>query len=276
MVRALVLGVVQGLTEFLPISSSAHLVLVPYFAGWSKPGLAFDVALHLGTLAAVVWHFRADLAMLARGLISGGEGRRLLGLLALGSAPVAIAGVAFESSVGRVFIEPLWTAGLMMFMAVWLVVGERAARRPTGALDAASMKDTTPPGDRDLPIDMTLRWSDAAVVGMAQAVALLPGISRSGSTIATGLLRGMDRQAAARFSFLLSIPAIAGALVVQVPALPSVQGAIGDVVVGIVASFVSGLWAIRWLLRIISTRGLNAFAIYLAILASVVVITGAV
>ena len=273
MLRAFVLGVVQGLTEFLPVSSSAHLVLVPYFAGWDTPRLTFDVALHLGTLAAVVWHFRADLVQLARGLVSGGDGRRLLGLLAVGSVPVAIAGMAFESSVERVFTEPLWTAGLLLAMAAWLMAGERAAGRP--AVPATvGVEAEDPRINRQPQIGMNLRWSDAAVVGAAQAAALLPGISRSGSTIATGLLRGADRQTAARFSFLLSIPAITGALVVQLPDLPSAQVAAADVAVGVAAAFVSGLWAIRWLLRVISTRGLTGFAVYLAILASVVLVTG--
>lgn len=269
MLRAFVLGAVQGLTEFLPVSSSAHLVLVPYFTGWPAAGLAFDVALHLGTLAAVVWHFRADLAQLARGLVVGGEGRRLFGLVAAGSVPVAVAGMAFESSVERVFTEPLWTAGLLLAMAAWLMAGERAAGRPAVAVEGADPRTHSEP-----PIGVNLRWSDAAVVGMAQAAALLPGISRSGSTIATGLLRGVDRQTAARFSFLLSIPAIVGALVVQLTDLPSVHVAAADVAVGVGAAFVSGLWAIRWLLKVISTRGLTGFAMYLAILASVVLVTG--
>ena len=124
MLRALVLGLVQGVTEFLPISSSAHLVLVPYALGWPEAGLAFDVALHVGTLAAVVWHFRSELARLARAVVAGGRDRRLLGLLAVASVPVALAGVLFESGVERVFGEPLWTAGLMLVMAGWLVAGE--------------------------------------------------------------------------------------------------------------------------------------------------------
>ncbi len=273
LLRGLVLGVVQGLTEFLPVSSSAHLVLVPYFAGWPAPGLAFDVALHLGTLAAVLWHFRGDLVELARGLVGGGPERRVLGLLVVGSVPVAVAGLALESSVERVFAEPLWTAGLLLVMAVWLVAGERFAGRPV-PLPAATGDG---PDDRETTEStrlLSLRWSDAALVGVAQAAALLPGISRSGSTIATGLLRGVGRQAAARFSFLLSIPAIAGAIAVQLPDLPAAQVALGDVAVGVVAAFVSGLWAIRWLLRFISTRRLTGFAVYLAVLASVVLVTG--
>lgn len=273
MFRALVLGVVQGLTEFLPVSSSAHLVLVPYFAGWPKPDLAFDVALHLGTLAAVVWHFRADLAALGRGLFGGGEGRRLLGLLTVGSVPVALAGIVFESTVERVFTEPMWTAGLLLVMAVWLVAAERAASRPARVPAVASpdaQQGSTP------QVEAEVSWSDAALVGVAQAAALLPGISRSGSTIATGLLRGVERQTAARFSFLLSIPAITGAILVQAPDLSSAQVSAGDVAVGVVAAFVSGLWAIRWLLRIISTRGLTGFAVYLTVLAGVVLITGQV
>ena len=269
MLRALVLGVVQGVTEFLPISSSAHLVLVPYALGWPEAGLAFDVALHVGTLAAVVWHFRSELARLARAVVAGGEDRRLLGLLAVASVPVAFAGVAFESGVERVFGEPLWTAGLMLVMAAWLVVGEWAAGRPSrrGPDRPAPSRPATDPATG-------LRWGDAVIIGVSQAAALLPGISRSGSTIATGLLRGVDRQTAARFSFLLSIPAIAGAIAVQLPDMASGPGVGLDLAVGTLASFVSGLWAIRWLLRIISTRGLGGFAVYLAALAAVVLVTG--
>ena len=271
MLRAFVLGLVQGMTEFLPISSSAHLVLVPYFAGWAPMGLAFDVALHLGTLAAVVWHFRADLVKLGRALVTGGEGRRLLGLLAVASVPVAAGGVAFEASVERVFTEPMWTAGLLLVMAAWLVAGERAAFRPAPVPMAVGSDDGY--GERDAGL-VSLKWSDAAVVGVAQAAALLPGISRSGSTIATGMLRGVDRQTAARFSFLLSIPAIVGAIVVQAPAVQSAQVSVAAIALGVGASFVSGLWAIRWLLRVISTRGLTGFAVYLAVLAAVVLVTG--
>lgn len=275
MLSAFVLGLVQGVTEFLPISSSAHLVLVPYFAGWAPMGLAFDVALHFGTLAAVVWHFRADLVKLGRALVTGGgdEARRLLGLLAVASVPVAVSGAALEGSVERVFSEPMWTAGLLLVMAAWLVAGERAASRSAPVAMAVGSDDGY--GERDARL-ASLKWSDAAVVGVAQAAALLPGISRSGSTIATGMLRGVDRQTAARFSFLLSIPAIVGAIVVQAPAVASAQLPVAAITLGVGASFVSGLWAIRWLLRVISTRGLTGFAAYLAVLAAVVLVTGQV
>lgn len=272
MLRALVLGVVQGVTEFLPISSSAHLVLVPYALGWPRAGLAFDVALHLGTLAAVIWHFRGELARLARSVVTGGQDRRLLGLLAVGSAPVAVAGLLLESRVERVFDEPLWTAGLMLVMAAWLLAGEWAAGRPARDQPAASAADTPPRSAEDPATG--LRWGDVVVVGVAQAAALLPGISRSGSTIATGLLRGMDRQTAARFSFLLSIPAILGAIASQAPDMAATPDLGAELVVGTLAAFVSGLWAIRWLLRVISTRGLGGFAVYLGLLAVVVLVTG--
>lgn len=266
MLQALILGIVQGATEFLPVSSSAHLVLVSYFAGWEGHGLAFDVALHLGSLVAVVWHFRVDLLDVARGMVArGGEegrgGRRLLALLVIGTLPVAVAGLTFESTVERAFTEATWTAGFLLVTAVLLWLSERVARPP------AVSPDEPPPPVHEARV---LGWGDAAVMGVAQAFALFPGISRSGATIAAGLLRGIDRRAAARFSFLLSIPAIVGAIVLQVPELGVSQVPMGEVVVGVLASFVASLWAIRFLLRIITTQGLNGFAVYLVALAAVV------
>lgn len=274
-VRALVLGLVQGLTEFLPVSSSAHLVLVPYFAGWSRPGLAFDVALHFGTLSAVIWHFRSDLVMLTRSLLGGDEhGLRLLTLLVVASAPVALVGATLETQIARVFSAPSWTAWLLLVMAFWLLAGERSARRP-GAVPIVAATHEEQTQDTDgVGGSPGIGWSAALVIGVAQAAALLPGISRSGSTIATGLLLGVDRQTAARFSFLLSIPAIVGAISVELPNLAASQVAPTELTAGVIAAFVSGLWAIRWLLRIISTRGLTGFAVYLALLATVVLTTG--
>lgn len=268
MLRALVLGIVQGLTEFLPVSSSAHLVLVPHFAGWSRPGLAFDVALHVGTLLAVVWHFRRDLLQVARSLLGLGddpaEGRRLLGLLVVGSLPVAAAGLLLESTVERAFGEPIWTAGFLLVTALLLVLGERTAR-PAEEEPPAPRAPIPPAAE-----GRVVGWGDAVVMGLAQAAALFPGVSRSGSTISAGMMRGVGRQVAARFSFLLSIPAILGAVVVQLPDLAAADVPPIEVLVGVVAAFVSGLWAIRFLLRVITTRGLHGFAAYVTVVAVVV------
>ncbi|MBW3577780.1 MAG: undecaprenyl-diphosphate phosphatase [Actinobacteria bacterium] len=283
MLRAVVLGVVQGLTEFLPVSSSGHLVIVPYLLGWRQPQLAFDVALHIGTLIAVVGYFAADLWYLATravgiGVVEAGEvprARRTIGLLGVGSVPAAAVGVTMEGHIEDVFGQPLAVAGFFLVTAALLYSAEVARRRrarqriPSGVQDDDDIPASLDPG-RD---ETTVELVDAVVIGVAQAAALLPGISRSGSTIAAGMFRGLTREAAARFSFLLSIPAVAGAAIVEVPTL--VAGEIGDfspaqVVVGALAAAVSGYWAIHYLLRLVTTEDLIGFSRYLVFLAAVV------
>ncbi len=280
--RAVVLGVVQGVTEFLPVSSSGHLVVVPYLFSWETPGLSFDVALHAGTLVAVVGYFAADIWYLTTrsvgvGVTEAGEAaraRRTIGLLAVGSVPAAVAGFTLEGVFADAFERPVWVAGFFLITAWFLIAAERIRERRARAADDA-MRDV--PAHVDLGRDeTTIGWVDTLTIGAFQALALFPGISRAGSTIAGGMFRGISREAAARFSFLLMIPAVAGATVLKVPELfdGSVQQVFTttEVLAGMVAAAVSGFWAIRYLLRLVQTDDLKGFARYLVFFSILILI----
>lgn len=283
-VQALVLGIVQGLTEFIPVSSSAHLVLVPALAGWERHGLAFDVALHLGTLLALLVYYRTDLWGIARAIVSRqptverAANRRLLGLLVLGSIPVAIVGLTLDDVVESVFSSPTATAWLLFGTAAVLVTGERLHRRQLRRgdreeADGAEGEATVEPAPGTVTVPaMSVR--QALVVGCAQTLALLPGLSRSGLTISAGIAAGLSRPAATRFGFLLGMPAIAGAAVVQLPGVTDL-GTVTPVelVIGVVAAAVSGYIAIAVLVRLVSRAGIDRFALYVvpvAVLALIV------
>lgn len=263
--HALVLGIVQGLAEFLPISSSAHLSLVPYVFGWEDPGLAFDVALHLGTLAAVLWYFRAEWLRLVKAgfdivrtqRVSGDEQWRAV-FIVIATIPGAIGGLLLEKYAETVFRAPALTAVALIVMGGMLWAADRFApqARPLNAL----------------------RWTDALLIGIAQVFALIPGVSRSGSTMTAGRALGLDRTAAATFSFLMSMPITAAAAVLKVPEAVR-EGITLPIVVGILASAVSGWLAISVLLRYVSTRSFGVFAAYrlalgLAVLALIYVRRG--
>lgn len=251
MLQTIVLGLVQGLTEFLPISSSGHLVVVPAVLGWDKPSLTFDVLLHIGTLAAVVLYFRHDLVGLALGIFGGGEdparARRIAGYLAIGTVPAAVGGLTFGGFFEGLFQSPLYASGGLVVTALILLgterLGQRARRRELDGRVAVS-------------------------VGVAQAVALSPGISRSGATIGAGLWLGLSREEATRFSFLLAIPAIAGAGLVSVSDVAAGELEVtSSVVAGVLAAFVAGYASIGGLLRFVRTRSLDVFAGYLLVVA---------
>ncbi|MGH2685381.1 MAG: undecaprenyl-diphosphate phosphatase [Actinomycetota bacterium] len=260
--RAAVLGVVQGLTEFIPVSSSAHLVLVPFLFDWPVPSLAFDVAVHFGTALGVVVYFARDLARLVWGSARwlGGSRdadaraqARLIALLALASLPAAIAGLFLEDLFHRYFATaegvddvgaPL-TAAFLFGTAALLLTAERVIGRRQAR--GRGIEDITP--------------FDALLVGVFQAFAIAPGISRSGATISAGVFRGFSREGAARFSFLLSLPAILGAGILSLPDLPAGTD-IGVVMVGVAAAAVSGFAAIAFLLRYLRTRTMRPFAAY--------------
>ena len=285
--QALVLGLVQGLTEFFPVSSSGHLVVVPALLGWPHPDLAFDVALHMGTAGAVVVYFRADLAAMARALAGrGGDPRsrfhrRLAVALVVSSVPVAVIGLTLKSTFERAFAAPAVASGFLFVTAGLLVAGERvrsarvrsAARIDAGAQRPARMSPGEPasqgvPMGAD-PADPTgrrldeLTLSRALVVGVAQALALFPGVSRSGATISAGVVAGLTREAATRFSFLLALPALVGAGVLSLPGLarPGMYGGL-DLAVGVSAAFVAGYVAIHYLLRLVARARLTGFAVY--------------
>jgi undecaprenyl-diphosphatase len=262
--QALVLGLVQGLTEFLPVSSSAHLVFVPWFLGWDDKAVTsiqFDVALHMGTLLAVLVYFAADWRRLIAAFfasvferrIGNDPDRRLVWLIVLGTIPAALAGLLLESSIDAVFHDPqnlragLLVIGVMMIvMGALLLLAERV-------------------GKRTIPIE-GVRLPTAVAVGVAQALALIPGVSRSGSTITAGLFAGLKREAAARFSFLLSTPVVLAAGVKQVYDMTKGGGLpAGDQLgffVGFAASAVSGFLCISFLLRYLQRHSTAPFIWY--------------
>lgn len=297
-VQALVLGIVQGLTEFIPVSSSAHLVLVPALAGWERHGLAFDVALHLGTLTALLVYYRADLWGIARAVMARTASpertayRRLLGLLVLASVPVAIIGLTLDDEVESVFSSPQTTAWLLLLTGTVLIVGERLHRRQLQRDPAVAAGDRRAPppvaataavGAEALEVDGAAQGTSpgavsvermgtrhALAVGLMQTLALLPGLSRSGLTISAGIGAGLSRPAATRFGFLLGIPAIAGAAIVQVPQVDDLGTVTAsELLIGIVAAAISGYVAIAYLVRLVSRAGIDRFAWYVLPLAVV-------
>lgn len=249
--KAVVLGIVQGTTEFIPISSSGHLVLVPWLLGWENPGLAFDAIVHWGTLLAVLAFFAQDirciLVAMWRDLLTGTpwatSEARLGWFIALGTVPAALAGLLLESTFEQLFGRPVWVAGFLLVTGLLLVVSERLHTRSRGL--------------------ESLTVVDALLIGTAQALAITPGISRSGATIAAGLVRHLDRPAAARYSFLLMIPAVFGAGLLQTVDLWR-AGVNGDVLISVVAGFVaaavSGYLSIGFLLRYLQRASLHLFA----------------
>lgn len=267
LIHAAILGIVQGLTEFLPVSSSAHLILVPILFGWKDPFIAssaFDVMLHLGTLVALLAYFWRDLiALLTAWLasirdrrIGDDPQRRLAWLLVISVIPAAILGAALESFFDETFrVHWQWIALFALIGAAMLWLGERLGRRQRD-LDAMSVRD-------------------AAAIGLAQAIALFPGISRSGVTIATGLFLGLTREAAARFSFLMAVPVIAGAGLWKARTFltDGLGGAeVGQLVVGVVMAAVFGFLAIAVLLRFLRTHPTTVFIVYRIALAIVVIV----
>ncbi len=267
--QALVLGLVQGLTEFIPVSSSAHLVLVPALAGWERHGLAFDVSLHLGTLTALLVYYREDLWGMLRAVLDRTPStersmyRNLVLLLILASIPVAIAGLTLEGTVESLFSSPRATAGLLFVTAAVLVGGERLHRRHR-------REATTEVDADDAPVPTAVGLRPALLVGFAQAFALLPGLTRSGLTISTGIAAGLSRPAATRFAFLLGIPAIGGAALVQLPKVNDLGTiSVTAQAVGVVAAAVSGYAAISMLVRLVARVGIDRFAWYVVPLAIV-------
>lgn len=247
--QAIVLGVLQGLAEFLPISSSAHLALAPWVFGWRDPGLAFDVALHVGTLVAVLWYFRREWLALLRSAfdivrkraVSTTDEWRVV-FLAVATVPGAIAGVLLEDAAETIFRAPALIAAMLMLMGVVLWAADRFAAKERGL---ASMT-----------------WRDALLIGVAQAFALVPGVSRSGATMSASRLLRFDRRSAAVFSFLLSTPITAAAAGMKVPEAIAVGGFSAPLVAGVLAAGLSGWAAIAILLRYLTRHSFGIFAVY--------------
>jgi undecaprenyl-diphosphatase len=252
--QGVVLGIVQGVTEFLPVSSSGHLILVPHVFGWPDQGLAFDAVMHLGTLGALVAYFRSELL----GMAFGSLPRRLAFMLAVATIPGALAGLLF----GKIIESQLrWPIIIAIATGGWAIVMWIADRR--------AVPTSTAPGD---PLER-VTWGQGLAVGCAQALALIPGTSRSGITITTGLLGGLDRATAARYSFLLGIPITAGAGAQNALHLAKIglpAGELGPLLAALVTAFVSGWFAVWFLVSYLKTRSLQPFVVYRLLLAAVI------
>jgi len=252
---AMLLGLVQGLTEFLPISSSGHLVLAEYLLGLKRSNVGFELILHLGSLLAIMIFFRRDISRILMSLLPAKkaprladdfEGRRWLMMMILACLPTAIIGVVFNDQFEALFGMPhidafmLWITGLILVLS-----------------DRVNVKD-------DLGPNQKIRVHQALIVGVAQGISIIPGISRSGATISAGLFSGLNRPTAARFSFLLSIPAILGAGLFEYQAIAEVSALeTGPVIAGTLISFLTSFIAINLLLKLIVKRRLWTFAVYL-------------
>ena len=252
--QAFILGLVQGLTEFLPVSSSGHLVLVPWWLGWDNPSLAFDTLLHWGTLLAVVIFFWRDWWEMLMALVHKVQGKptegkdHLLFAILIGTIPAALLGFLFQDFFESLFGQPAAVAVFMIITGLLLVFAERWTKTHQ---QGRSMEK--------------LSYWDALLVGVGQALAIAPGISRSGSTIAAGLMRGLDRPTAAKFSFLLGTPIIFGAGLLKLKDL--VDMGTGDMgmtplIVGFLTAFIAGILAIRYLLKYLQHHTLYIFAYY--------------
>lgn len=254
--QAIILGLIQGLTEFLPVSSSAHLVLFPWLLGWQfdeKAKFVFDVLVQNGTLVAVILYFWKDIWYITRAVVEGLLRRQPFGtadarlgwFIVLATIPAVVLGFFFKDFFENVFASPLIVACLLLVTAALLVFSERY-------------------GQRTRPLTQ-LTWVDAAVIGLMQGLAILPGVSRSGATMAGGMARHLERPAAARFSFLMSIPVMLGAGVIALKDLleiPNFTEFLLPVGAGFVVAAVVGYASIAWLLSFVRQRSFYGFAIY--------------
>ena len=250
-IQAIILGVIQGLTEFIPVSSSGHLIAVPRLMGWQDMGLSFDVALHLGTLVAVIAYFRKDWVRILSGFIGRrrhtqitAESRLLIPIL-VACVPAAIVGYLWDDFIEQTLRQWYWVAGALVLIAFVMLAAERVSKRTRSLAE--------------------MNYVDYVIIGCAQALALFPGVSRSGITITAGLFRDIERATAARFSFLMSTPIIVGAGVLKLKdvfqaGLPADEVVL--FVVGFVAAALSGYAAIRFLMNYLRRASLNVFIVY--------------
>jgi undecaprenyl-diphosphatase len=256
--QVVVLAIIQGITEFLPISSSGHLILVPYFAQWPDQGLDFDLAVHIGTLLAIVVYFRATLAAMAVDWLASLAARRQVGASRLawavlfGTIPAGIVGLLFRDTIETTLRSPVTVAFTTIGFGVLLGVADR-------------MK-----GTRD---EHGIQWHDVLVIGCAQAIALVPGTSRSGITITAGLFKGLSREAAARFSFLLAVPVMTAAGAAEALRITT-HGETVDVTamaLGLVISALTGFACIHYFLKWLTLFGLMPYVIYRLALGAVLI-----
>jgi len=259
LLQAIVLAVVQGISEFLPISSSGHLILVPHFLGWPDQGLAFDVAMHMGTLAALLLYFRRQLATMARAWVESITRRsltpdsRLAWQLLVATIPVGVVGLLFNSYIEEHLRDPLFIAGTLTFFGLLMYAADRLGRGTSN--------------------EFNLGWKRAIAIGCAQALALMPGTSRSGITMTAGRALGLSRSGAARFSFLLAIPGIGAAGAYEGLKLLTSPTPIDwtPILVGVVFAAVSGIACIHFLIRFIERIGLLPFTLYRLLIAAIIV-----
>lgn len=241
--QSIVLGILQGIGEFLPISSSAHLAIVPYFCGWNYQGLAYDVMLHLGTLCAILIYFANDwIKIIKQGIQEpAGKNGKLLWLVALATIPGALTGYFLEDMAESIFRNPAWIGFNLIFFSIFIYLADRKPRQA-------------------FEINL-INVKDSLLIGFAQALAIFPGASRSGMTIMAGLFLGYKREDSARFSFLLATPIIFGAGVLE---MRKFQSSILDLtgVLGFLCAFVSGYLSIKFLLAYLKTKNLTPFIIY--------------
>jgi undecaprenyl-diphosphatase len=261
LLQAIVLGIVQGLTEFLPVSSTAHLAIVPALQGWDDPGAAFSAVIQIGTLAAVVWYFRSDVVRIGsstiRGLISGSplesHDARLGWMIAFATIPIVLAGLLFKRHITST-LRSLYVIGTsLVLLALVLAVAELLAKKRADA------------GEPQRSLDEA-NWWDAIFVGLGQTLALIPGVSRSGVTLTCGLLAGLSRETAARFSFLLSLPAVFAAGIYELykerAELLASQSNIVNLLTATLVSALVGYFAIAFLLRYLKTHSTWVFVAY--------------
>jgi undecaprenyl-diphosphatase len=251
LVEAIILGAIQGITEFLPVSSSGHLVLLQKIFGISEPVLLFDTMVHVGTLAAVFVVLWQDILAILRKII-----QPMTAFLVLATIPAVIVALILKDHIESAFSSGAFLGFAFLFTALALLTAEFLSRRDVGPAGTANRTVMT--------------WFDALVIGLCQAVAIIPGVSRSGLTLSGGLSRRLDRDLTARFSFLLSIPAILGALVLQIKELADggYAGGIGvlPIAAGTLTAAFVGFFAVKFMLKIVRERSLRGFAVYVAAL----------
>jgi undecaprenyl-diphosphatase len=264
LIEAIVLGIVQGLTEFLPISSTAHLRIVPAFFGWDDPGAAFTAVTQLGTMVAVLAYFRADLWRIVRSWTASVLHRerprdldaRLGWYILIGTVPIVVFGVLFEEQIETAARSLYLMGTTLIVLGLVLLWAERVGSH------RRSLEDMRP--------------REGVLVGLAQAAALIPGVSRSGATISAGLFLGLDRQAAARFSFLLSVPAVVLSGVFQLIGIvrgdPGESGGLVGLIVATVLAFVVGYASIAFLLRYLANHSTVVFVVYRVALGTLVLV----
>jgi undecaprenyl-diphosphatase len=264
--EAIVLGIVQGLTEFLPISSTAHLRIVPAFAGWNDPGSAFTAVVQLGTMAAVLVYFRHDLWAMTKAFLRTLTGERPLWrttdtdgrlgwYIVIGTIPISVIGLALKNVIEDQFRTLELIGAMMILISVLLYQADTRGRRTRHAGD--------------------LTLSDGVKIGFAQALALIPGVSRSGATISAGLLLNLTREAATRYSFLLSVPAVVLSGLFELRKVNTGGLAIGPTIVATIFAFIFGYLTIAWLLRYVRTHNFAIFVAYRVILGVIVLILAA-